>query len=597
MKYPKEYLDEIKLRLKVSQVVSKSVQLKKRGKEFVGLSPFNNEKTPSFTVSDEKEFYHCFSTGEHGNIFDFVMKTRSVGFGEAVKSLAAEAGMPPYRFSNFDEKKERKFLTYKSIYKDYLNFFSSELFKEYSQEALNYLIKRGLTKNIIEEFKLGYVPWKNNFYEELVKKYSEEEIESTGLYYKHDKTGKFIDRFNSRIIFPINNLIHDTIAFGGRIIKDSKLAKYINSPETEFYKKGRMLFNLEKAKSQRLETDEVIIVEGYMDVLSLHAAGFKNVISNSGTAITEGQIELVWKFFPNPTVCLDGDKSGQKAAMRIAEKLFPLISENNKIYFSILPNGEDPDDYIKAKGKKKFSEFLKTKKIIQSYIWDIYSQEIKKDDPFAISKFEKRIKGLCFTIKDETLRKYILEDLLEKISNLTPIQNTQKNKSRFKNFKDFANKDFKILNETKLLHKQKGHLTKEQLKEYSILFLIINYPNSAKALIEELASTKLTNKECNNLKEEVISQLGDNQDQDQFKIKIDDKYKDLITEIKKNSNLLNESNKKQNEIEETLKELLLDLKEMNHLKKIEFLEDKLAQNLDESSYSELIKLKNQLNRD
>ena len=132
MKYPKEYLDEIKLRLKVSQVVSKSVQLKKRGKEFVGLSPFNNEKTPSFTVSDEKEFYHCFSTGEHGNIFDFVMKTRSIGFGEAVKSLAAEAGMPPHRFSNFDEKREKKFLTYKNIYKDYSDFFHKELLKSNS---------------------------------------------------------------------------------------------------------------------------------------------------------------------------------------------------------------------------------------------------------------------------------------------------------------------------------------------------------------------------------------------------------------------------------------------------------------------------------
>ena len=228
MKYPKEYLDEIKLRLKVSQVVGKTVQLKKRGKEFVGLSPFKNEKSPSFTVNDEKEFYHCFSSGEHGNIFDFLMKTKSIGFGEAVRTLAAEAGMQPYRFSNFDQKKDLRFQTYKNIFRDYTNYFNQQLFDQNNQDAINYLFKRGLKKNIIEEFKLGYVPWKNNFYEDLLKKYNEEDINLTGLYYKNDKSGKFIDRFNSRVIFPVNNITGETIAFGGRIIRESKLAKYIN---------------------------------------------------------------------------------------------------------------------------------------------------------------------------------------------------------------------------------------------------------------------------------------------------------------------------------------------------------------------------------
>ena len=168
MKYPKEYLDEIKLRLKVSQVVGKTVQLKKRGKEFIGLSPFKNEKSPSFTVNDEKEFYHCFSSGEHGNIFDFLMKTKSIGFGEAVRTLTAEAGMQPYRFSNFDKKKDLRFQTYKSIFKDYSNHFHQQLFSSDNKEALEYLLKRDLKKNIIDEFQLGYVPWQNNFYEKLL---------------------------------------------------------------------------------------------------------------------------------------------------------------------------------------------------------------------------------------------------------------------------------------------------------------------------------------------------------------------------------------------------------------------------------------------
>ena len=419
MKYPKEYLDEIKLRLKVSQVVGKTVQLKKRGKEFIGLSPFKNEKSPSFTVNDEKEFYHCFSSGEHGNIFDFLMKTKSIGFGEAVRSLAAEAGMQPYRFSNFDQKKDLRFQTYKSIFKYYSNYFHQQLFNSDNQEALEYLLKRGLKKNTIEEFQMGYVPWQNNFYEDLLKKYSEEEITLTGLYYKNDKTGKFIDRFNSRVTFPVNNITGDTIAFGGRIIRESKLAKYINSPETEFYKKGNMIFNLDKAKDLRSETDEVLVVEGYMDVVSVYSSGVKNVIANSGTALTERQISLIWKFFSNPIVCLDGDESGQKAALRIAEKLFPLINEKNKIYFSIMPDGVDPDDYIKQKGKDGLINLLKEKEIIQSFIWNYHLNKLDQNNPYEISKFEKEIKRLSYSILDETLKKYVLEDFLERIKKLT----------------------------------------------------------------------------------------------------------------------------------------------------------------------------------
>ena len=427
MKYPKEYLDEIKLRLKVSQVVGKTVQLKKRGKEFIGLSPFKNEKSPSFTVNDEKEFYHCFSSGEHGNIFDFLMKTKSIGFGEAVRSLAAEAGMQPYRFSNFDKKKDIRFQTYKKIFKEYLNYFHQQLFNSENREALEYLLKRGLKKNIIEEFQLGYAPWKNNFYGELLKNYSEEEINLTGLYYKNEKTGKFIDRFNSRVLFPVNNITGDTIAFGGRIIRESNLAKYINSPETEFYKKGNMIFNLDKVKDLRSETDEVLIVEGYMDVVSVYSSGVKNVIANSGTALTERQISLIWKFFSNPIICLDGDESGQKAALRIAEKLFPLINEKNKIYFSAMPDGTDPDDYIKQKGKDGLINLLNEKEIIQSFIWNYHLNKIDQTNPYEISKFEKEIKKLSYSIQDETLKKYVLEDFLEKIKKLTPIQNSRLN--------------------------------------------------------------------------------------------------------------------------------------------------------------------------
>ncbi len=593
MKYPKEYLEEIKLRLKVSQVVGKTVQLKKRGKEFVGLSPFKNEKTPSFTVSDEKGFYHCFSSGEHGNIFDFLMKTKSVGFGEAVKTLASEAGMEPYKFSKFDEKKEKRYQIYKNIYNDYVNFFHDQLFFKENVEAQKYLEDRKISKSTLKNFKIGFVPRQNNFYNNLLKKYSSEDIELTKIYYKNDRTGKFIDRFNSRIIFPINNLNGNPIAIGGRIIKkELKLAKYINSPETEFYKKGRVIFNLDKVKSLRAETKQVLIVEGYMDVLSLNSSGFKSVISNSGIALTENQISLIWKFFSDPIICLDGDDSGQKAALRIAERLITLINEDNKIYFSILPKGQDPDDFIKKNGKENFLSFLNSKKIIQNYIWEMYLNEIKKNDPFAISKFEKKIKSLCYTIKDEVLKKYILEEFLEKIKNLTPIQSNKKNFNRFKN------KNFSVLQETRNLHKQSDNLTKEQLKEFSILFIMINYSLTAQLKIEELSELKFSSEDSENLKNEIIKKLSENLDPAETKSIIKNNFKNLTDLIEKNSSIKNIIFKKnEQERENLLKELIEELKEIIHLKKIEYLESKVAKNLDEGLYSELIKLKSQLNRD
>ena len=595
MKYPKEYLDEIKLRLRVSQVVGKTVQLKKRGKEFIGLSPFKNEKTPSFTVNDEKEFYHCFSTGEHGNIFDFLIKTKSIGFGEAVRILAAEAGMQPFKFSKFDEKKEQRFQIYKNIYLEYSNFFHKKLFDKENNEAIDYLYKRGLSKKNLQDFKLGYVPWKNDFYDHLKKIYTEEEINLTGLYYKSDKTGKYIDRFNSRIVFPVNNISGETIAFGGRIIREGKLAKYINSPETEFYKKGNMIFNLDKAKDSRAETDEVIIVEGYMDVVSVYSSGIKNVISNSGTALTERQINLVWKFFSNPIICLDGDESGQKAAYRIAEKLFPFINENNKIFFTIMPDKSDPDDFIRKNGKNGFFDLIKKKEIIQSYIWNYNLSKINLQNPFEVSTFEKEIKLLSYSIKDETLKKYVLEDYLGKIKNLTPIQSSKQTLYFSKNFNK---KNYKILNETKILHRKKQNLSKSQIIEYSILFIITKYFEITANKIDALENLSFISPKNESLKNKIIELISHGEKKDIIRMKIKEDYKELLEEIEESSNIqFIVKSKNDQELLILLEELILDFKTENNLRKIESLEKKLINNLDEGSYSELMKLKSQLNRE
>ena len=592
MKYPKEYLEEIKLRLKVSQVVGKYVQLKKRGKEYIGLSPFKNEKTPSFTVNDEKGFYHCFSTGEHGNIFDFLMKTKSFKFGEAVRALAIDAGMEVYKFTQFDIKKEERFIKYKNIYKSFEDYFHEQLFVNLNKDSLNYLLKRKISLEVIKKFKIGFVPKNNNFFEILKKTFSEEEIKLSGLFYLIESSNNYINRFNSRIIFPIKNLSGDTIAFGGRVIQNTKLAKYINSPETEFYKKGRQLFNFNNAKDERAKENEVIIVEGYADVLSLYSNGIKNVISNSGTALTELQIKLIWKFFSNPIICLDGDESGQLAALRIAERLFSTITENNKIYFTILENGKDPDDIVKEKGKEGFLKLLENKVVIQKFLWNKYIEKININNPYEVAKFEKSIRRLCNQIQDKTLKKYILEDYLIKISKLTPHVNL------YNKFKFSKKQNLQVLNETKKIHMQKKSFSRLNLLEMSILFIMLNYKNVVKSKIKKLIETNFETIENNNLRLNLINLYKSNSPNKELKNSILEDNKNLIDKINKNINLqiiLDKKNYKQ--IESVLEDLINDFDELKNKEKIESLEKKLINNMEEGAYAELIELKSQLNRE
>ena len=381
----------------------------------------------------------------------------------------------------------------------------------------------------------------------------------------------------------------DTIALGGRTINNERLAKYINSPETEFFKKGNLLFNLDKAKDFRTKTNDVIIVEGYMDVLSLYQNGITNVISNSGTALTERQIELVWKFFSNPLICLDGDTSGQNAAKRISERVFPLISDNKKVFFSVLSESQDPDDFIKKEGKEKFLLLLKQKISIEDYIWNINFNKINKSSPYEISKFEKEIRKLCYQIKDEVLRKHILEIYPNPLNNLTPRQKNPFFSNKFRSKP-------KLLNETIEIYNRKQNLTAEALKEFSILYLILKYPKIIKNNLNEISSLKFISSDNENLKNDLIASLSEKEKISLDKILL--KYDDLIKNIDLNVNISAILRKKSEaEIVEILRELITELKDLKNLGKLESFEKKLLNKFDESSYSELLKLKTQLNRE
>jgi len=588
MKYPKEYLEEIKTRLKVSTVVSKVVSLKKRGKEYVGLSPFKNEKTPSFTVNDEKEFYHCFATSEHGNIFDFVMKTQNLRFGEAVKHLANLAGMQPYIFSKQDEVREKKWKIYSSIFNLYVNFYNEELLKnETSSLARDYLKNRSLNKDQVKKFKIGYVNKNPNFFEKLKKDFDLDDILDTGLFYLDEKKKVYIERFRGRLIFPINNISGQPIALGGRIISKSDfLAKYINSPETNFFKKGSNLYNLDLARKLSNKLENVYLVEGYMDVVGLSKNGIENAVANLGTALTDKQIFTLNQFYDEIIICFDGDESGYKAALRAAENCIKDLKPEKQISFLFLPNKEDPDSFVNKNGKSYFLNFTKDNKIsIHQFIFSHYKKQTQ-NNPSSMAIFEKKLRSLAYTIKDEYIKKYVLEYFLEKISELTP-HTTQKQKFNFR-------KKTKSLETTKKYFKESQSLTSIELKEFSFLYLIMNNLDLIKENIHLVENAKLFTRINKQIFDKIIEKL---KLENEFKVEdlgIDSQLIDKINKFASIKNIL-KNNKKDDEIIGLLEDIGRDLNNYDIEFRIQELESKFSKDFSEATFNELKELKKKQN--
>jgi DNA primase len=590
MKYPKEYLDEIKTRLKVSTVVSKVVALKKRGKEYVGLSPFKNEKTPSFTVNDEKEFYHCFATSEHGNIFDFVMKTQSLKFGETVKYLANLAGMQPYMFSKQDEEREKKWKEYSIIFNRYVSHYHSELLKNENLGAVReYLKGRSLGKDQVKKFKIGFIEKNPNYFDELKKDFSEQAILDTGLFYLDEKKKIYVERFKGRLIFPINNLSGQPIALGGRIIeKIDYLAKYINSPETIFFKKGSHLYNLDFARKLSNKLDSVYLVEGYMDVVGLSKNGIENVVANLGTSLTDKQIQILNQFYDDIIICFDGDESGYKAALRAAENSIKELKPEKQISFLFLPNNEDPDSYVNKKGKIFFSDFTKQSKIsIHQFIFSHYKKETK-NNPSSMATLEKKLKLIANTIRDDYIKKYVLEYFLEKIDELTPHLNQNKNRFNHK-------KKIKSLDSTKKIFKESQSFTSVELKEYSLLYLLINNLDLIQENLHLVDNIKLFTEVNTQIFDVVLGKLKSGEKQLLNEMNIDKQLLDKVEKFAPIKNLLKNKSKNDYEILELFEDISRDLMNYDLEHRIKELESKFSKDLSEVTFNELKELKKKQN--
>ncbi len=589
MKYPKEYLDEIKTRLKVSSVVSKVVALKKRGKEYVGLSPFKNEKTPSFTVNDEKEFYHCFATSEHGNIFDFVMKTQNFKFGEAVKYLAQLAGMRPYMFSKQDEEREKKWKEYLSIYSQYVEFYHNELLKNESYVyARDYLKNRSLGREEVKKFKIGYIERNPKFYDKLKDKFSEQALVDSGLFYLDEKKKAYVERFRGRLIFPINNISGQPIALGGRIIEDlDYLAKYINSPETNFFKKGSNLYNLDLARKLSNQLSNIYLVEGYMDVVGLSKNGIENVVANLGTSLTDKQILTLNQFFDDIIICFDGDESGYKAALRAAENSIKELRPEKQISFLFLPSKEDPDSFVNKNGKNYFLDFTKKNKLpIHQFIFSHYKKQTRSD-PSSMAIFEKKLRSIGNTIKDEFIKKYVFEFFFEKISELTPHSNFNKKKLFVKKTKS--------LETTKKYFKESQSLTGVELKEYSLIYVIINNLPLIQANIHLIENVKFFTEINKKIMSAIISKLKSKEKITLELLDLDEQLVDKINKFAPIKHIIKNKSGKDHQIIELLEDIKRDLVNYDLEFRIQELESKFSKDMSEATFNELKELKKEKN--
>jgi len=587
MKYPKEYLDEIKIRLKVSTVVSKHVSLKKRGKEFVGLSPFKNEKTPSFTVNDEKGFYHCFSTSEHGNIFDFVMKMQNFKFGEAVKFLASLAGMAPYRFSKVDEQREKEWNEYTGIYSDYTDHYHNELLNNSNSKiAIDYLKNRKIESSIIKDFKIGFVSFNSNIYEKLRKNYAEKILKESGLFYYDENKKFYVERFRNRIIFPINSLSGKPMALGGRIIdKKNKYAKYINSPETNFFRKGNNLYNLDKVRKISHKFDEVFLVEGYMDVIGLSKFKIENCIANLGTALTDKQIYMVTQFFDNIVICFDGDQSGYKAAIRAAENSIKSVLPDKQIYFLFLPDGEDPDSFVEKNGKNEFIDFYKNNKIpVHKLVFEHYKKE-NSSSPSGLASLEKKLKSVANSVKDSLVKKYILGYFLDSLAKHSP-------GTVFKNLNKSFTGFSKPLDKTKKLFKDTENFSSIDIKEFCLIYIIINNFNFFYQRSDLLENIRFYKKENELIFEKILECLkGGNFDS----LQIDDQ---LLVQIEKYANIkhiIQKNDKDESKIVEIFNDIKSELKTHDLELRIQELESKFAKDFNQNTFDEINRLKKEQN--
>ena len=445
MRFTPQFLDELRARLPVSEVVGKRVKLRKAGREWKGLSPFNKEKTPSFFVNDQKAMWFDFSSGKNGNIFDFLMLTEGVSFPEAVERLAGQAGVPMPVMTREAQAHEERRKTLHEIVELAAKFFEATLASRNGARGRGYLLDRGLPSATQLKFRLGYAtPEQYALKEHLgAAKISVEDMIEAGLVVAGEDIPVPYDRFRDRVMFPISDWRGHVIAFGGRALDKDVSAKYLNSPETPLFHKGATLYNIAAARqaahnagkstqsAQENFSGRVIAVEGYIDVIAMVNAGYEATVAPLGTALTADQLALMWRMADEPILCFDGDDAGRRAAYRALDIALPLLKPGKSLKLAALPDGQDPDDLARSGGREAIEDVLAAARPLAQVLWARESEAGPSDTPERRAALEARIAEVTASIADESVRRYYRQDFSGRLRQMFAPQNfTRQNFAR-----------------------------------------------------------------------------------------------------------------------------------------------------------------------
>lgn len=408
MLYPPQFIERLRNHFLLSELIGGRVALKKHGREYMGLCPFHGEKTPSFTVNNEKGFFHCFGCAAHGDAIEFIKRYERLEWKETIEKLAREAGIPLPVMSREEVEKER---AAKSLY-DALEaaaaWFEKNISAPDQARARDYIRSRGLSEDTLKNFRIGFAPDGREGLKKhlLAAGFAEAQLIESGLVIKPED-GPTYDRFRGRVMFPIRNTKGQVIAFGGRLMdaKNKNLPKYLNSPETPVFHKGHVLFNLDRASKPAREQDAIVIVEGYMDCISLAQAGVTYAVATLGTAVTPEHLRLLWHYAKEPVICLDGDAAGQRAMLRAAEIALPLLTPDHSLRFATLPAGDDPDTFVQKNGKAAFENTLTSAPRLSQALWESVHSAHSPSTPEGLAALDHACKQSLQKIADLTVRK------------------------------------------------------------------------------------------------------------------------------------------------------------------------------------------------
>jgi DNA primase len=511
----KAFMDELRSRLRLSDIIGQRVQVTRKGREFQACCPFHNEKTPSFTINDDKEFYHCFGCGAHGDHIGFLMRHDNMPFMEAIETLAAQAGMTvPKPTPQEREKYDRQDVYFKMM-EEAAKYFTSHLFDAGNSDILNYLRDRNLNDETISAFRLGYAPDDAQGLRNHLKSkgYSDTDMVELCLTKKSTRGTDDYSFFRDRVMFPVTDKKGRVVAFGGRILPDhirpqnpnsSYLPlKYMNSGETPLFHKGNLVYNISNARAAAIDGHSIIVAEGYADVIALSQGGFKGSVAPLGTAMTEAQIQLLWQIIPakevddirEPYLCFDGDNAGRRAAIRVMERILPILKPGVSARFAFMPNGKDPDDLIRESGAEAMKRVLGDALPLHDMIWRHLTEGKEFSRPEQRASLMKSIENYCAQIPDNTIQQSYRQILKDKFYAMTRGAGKGARRSKGMN----AVPSIKL----------SRPITKSDLNIRLILGLIIHHPNFYDIYEEQLASIQCLNPSLDVLRQNVISILSD----------------------------------------------------------------------------------------